>query len=158
MYISLGKSIVYQTQTISRQANLLGAHKRVRALVIGGRSVTHPPCFHSFTLAVSELLGLRAPDISLICILYTRGALGSLRSPTAVLNTTLDRCETSISSSRYHLLLELCCLLTVEAAIKGILKVIIGSLLHHLGVLQTLNEFKFLLLHHRNLSLHIQKQ
>jgi hypothetical protein len=54
------------------------------------------------------------------------------------------------------LLLKLCGLLTVEAAIKGILKVIIGSLLHHLGVLQALYELKFLLLHHSNLSLDLK--
>jgi hypothetical protein len=53
-----------------------------------------------------------------------------------------------------HLLLEQ--LLTVEAPIQSVLQVIIGCLLHDLGVLQTLDQLEFLLLHQSNLGLKTQ--
>jgi hypothetical protein len=53
-----------------------------------------------------------------------------------------------------HLLLEH--LLTVEASIQSVLQVIIGCLLHDLGVLQTLDKLEFLLLHQSNLGLKTQ--
>jgi len=53
-----------------------------------------------------------------------------------------------------HLLLEQ--LLTVEAPIQSVLQIIIGCLLHDLGVLQTLDQLEFLLLHQSNLGLKTQ--
>jgi hypothetical protein len=140
------------TQNNISTGNLLGTQERERALIAGGRSTTQPLCFHSFTLAVSELLGLRAPNLTLICILYTRGALRGLRSTGTVMDTAFNRCVSSISS-RKHLLLELCSLLTVEASIKCIFKIIVSSFLHHLSVLKALYQLKFFLLHHSDFSL-----
>jgi hypothetical protein len=49
-------------------------------------------------------------------------------------------------------------LVSIEAGIECVFKIIIGSLLHNLGILESLYQLKLLLLHHGNLSLQFKSK